>query len=546
MVGEVGLAYAEQTFDGRLQFVIDPNATHRIVNGRENHHRGFVRIVIDNFFVHLEQVAILLFYHIFAQAFDGVFEVQINRQTRSINAETGIATLFGCTRSHVARHQVAERRIATLQIEIAVFVGNVGRFFLAGTYSLSIFFLFRHPNAAIVAQRFRHQRQFRLEFAVYRNTCRVNLCKTRICEIGTFAIHLHGSRTVRSHSVGRKEERVAIAARANNDCMSEETFDFARHQIACNDAACPTVDNNHIQHFVACVHFHRTFFNLTAQCRIGAQQQLLAGLSFGIERARHLCATERTIVEQAAVFTRKRHTLRHTLVDNIVRHFGQAIHIGFAGAIVATLNRVVEQTIHRVAIILIVFSRIDTALCSDRMRTARRILNAEIQHIKPEFAQRGSCRSAGKSRTNDNNVETAFVGRIHQFLVCLVICPFFGQRSFRNFGSNILVVSNDRFDCFFCSASHFFGSVFGCFDSLFGGFVLNHFLYSFAHSFYHCFNSRHSRFYRTFFFLCHIIYCVIYFFTITCNLLPTTSRSSKPLPQQTSTLPTSKRCCRCT
>ena len=55
----------------------------------------------------------------------------------------------------------------------------------------------------------------------------------------------------------------------------------------------------------------------------------------------------------------------YTLVDDIVAYLSQAVDIGLAGTVVTTLHGVIEQTIDRVAVVLIVLCCVDTALCSD-------------------------------------------------------------------------------------------------------------------------------------------------------------------------------------
>ena len=54
---------------------------------------------------------------------------------------------------------------------------------------------------------------------------------------------------------------------------------------------------------------------------------MLSGLPARIKGARHLCATEGSVVEQPAVFTREGHALGDTLIDNVDRHCGEAIHL---------------------------------------------------------------------------------------------------------------------------------------------------------------------------------------------------------------------------
>ena len=91
--------------------------------------------------------------------------------------------------------------------------------------------------------------------------------------------------------------------------------------------------------------------DLPLQRLVGAEQQLLARLPAGVERARHLRAAERAVVEVAAVFARERHALRHALVDDVDADLRQAVDVGFARAEIAALHRVVEQAVDAVAVV---------------------------------------------------------------------------------------------------------------------------------------------------------------------------------------------------
>jgi hypothetical protein len=106
-----------------------------------------------------------------------------------------------------------------------------------------------------------------------------------------------------------------------------------------------------------------------------------------VERARHLRAAERSVVEQAAVFTRERHALRDALVDDVHRRLGQAIDVGLAGAIVAALDGVVEQAIHAVAVVAVVLGGVDAALRGDAVGAARAVVNEERLHGVAELAE---------------------------------------------------------------------------------------------------------------------------------------------------------------
>src|SRR5206468_1331813 len=81
------------------------------------------------------------------------------------------------------------------------------------------------------------------------------------------------------------------------------------------------------------------------------------------------------------------------------------------------LHRVVKKPVDAVAIVLIILGGVDSALRRDRVCPARRILEAEAAHLVTEFAESGSCRSTGESRTNNDDRMTAFIGRINQLHV---------------------------------------------------------------------------------------------------------------------------------
>src|SRR5258708_11354005 len=98
------------------------------------------------------------------------------------------------------------------------------------------------------------------------------------------------------------------------------------------------------------------------------EQQLLAGLASWVERARHLRAAEAAVVEQAAVLTRERHALRDALVDDVDRQLGEPIHVRLACAVVATLDRVVEEAVGALAGVWIVLRPGGAALRRGRVR----------------------------------------------------------------------------------------------------------------------------------------------------------------------------------
>ena len=184
---------------------------------------------------------------------------------------------------------------------------------------------------------------------------------------------------------------------------------------------------------MAWVALHRTGCDLLVEGCIGAQQKLLSRLAAGIERTRYLRAAERTVGQQAAVFAGERNALAHALIDDQVGNLGQTVDVGFAGAVVAALDRVVEQAVYRVVVVLVVLGGVDTALGCDRVGAAGRILNAEYFDVVTQFAERSGCGSASETRTDNNDVEFALVGGAYDFDSCLMVAPLFGQSTGRNF-----------------------------------------------------------------------------------------------------------------
>ena len=84
------------------------------MDGRIDHHRRFVGVVVGNLFVHLEKIAVLLLHYIFAQTADGIVEVEENGEPRIVYPKAGVTAFFGCTARHVARYEVTKGGVTTL------------------------------------------------------------------------------------------------------------------------------------------------------------------------------------------------------------------------------------------------------------------------------------------------------------------------------------------------------------------------------------------------------------------------------------------------
>ena len=157
--------------------------------------------------------------------------------------------------------------------------------------------------------------------------------------------------------------------------------DIAGEQVARHDTARMAIHDHDVKHLFEGMHLHALERHLTLQRRIRAEQQLLTSLATCVERARHLCAAERAVCEEATVLAGKRDALRHTLVDNVHRQLREPVDVRLTGAEVATLDRVVEQSADGITVVLIILRGVDTALRSNRMRAARRVVVHETGHV---------------------------------------------------------------------------------------------------------------------------------------------------------------------
>ena len=170
VVREVGLTDSVQTRDRGHQVVVNPDTTHGVVYGGEDLHRLLVGAYVGDLLIHIEEVAITLLDDILTQTLDSGLEIEEYRETRLVHTETGIATLLGGTRSNVARYEVTECGVTTLQVVVAILLLDVRRLERTGTQGLYVLELLRNPDTTVVTQRLRHQRQLRLLRTVYGDT----------------------------------------------------------------------------------------------------------------------------------------------------------------------------------------------------------------------------------------------------------------------------------------------------------------------------------------------------------------------------------------
>ena len=243
-----------------------------------------------------------------------------------------------------------------------------------------------------------------------------------------------GRRDVAAHGVGRQVEHAAVAAGGHDDGVRLVAFQLAGDQVAHDDAARLAVDEHQVQEFLADVELDVAQAHLAHHGLVGAQQQLLARLAAGVERARNLGAAEGAVLQESAVVAREGHAQGHALVDDVHRDLGQAVHVGLAGAEVPALDGVVEQALHAVAVVGVVLGGVDAALGRDAMGAAGAVLPGEGMHVVAELGQGGGGGAAGQAGAHHDDLVLPLVGRVHQLHVELVVVPLLFDGAGRNLG----------------------------------------------------------------------------------------------------------------
>jgi hypothetical protein len=193
----------------------------------------------------------------------------------------------------------------------------------------------------------------------------VDLREAGIAEVGALAVGTPRRGDVTPHRVRREEEDVPVATGREDDGVGEVRLDLAGHHVPGNDPAGSPVGDDQVDHLVPAVHGDGLLGDLALEGLVGADEQLLAGLSAGVEGAGDLHAAERAVVEHAAVLAGEGHPLCDALVDDGGRDLGEPVHVRLAGTEVAALDGVVEQAVRRVVVVLVVLRGVDPALGGD-------------------------------------------------------------------------------------------------------------------------------------------------------------------------------------
>ena len=445
VVGEVRLTQDKQAREIRHEVIVHPEAAHRVVHGGIDAHRHLVGVLGGDLVVDVEEIAVALAHAVFAEPLDGVGEVEVHAEAALTDSPALVAHTLGGAGRDVTRAEIAEARIDALEIVVAILLRDRPR--RLETVLLAL----RHPDAAVVAERLRHQGQLRLVFAADRDARRVDLRVARVRHAGAALVGAPDRGDVRAAGVGGEIEDIAVAARREHDGVGRVAGDLTGHEVADDDALRLAIDDDEVEHLAVSVELDGAGTDHARQRGVRAEQQLLAGLAAGIERAAHLGAAERAVGEQAAVFTGERHALGHALVDDVDGHLGETVNVGLARTVVAALDRVVEQPVNRVAVVLVILRGVDASLRGDGVRAPRAVVEHEVLHLVAQLGEGRRRGGAGQAGADDDDLVLPLVGRVDELDVALVLAPLVGERAGGNLGVEFghdgnSLVGGDRLD----------------------------------------------------------------------------------------------------
>ena len=151
-------------------------------------------------------------FNLLSRRFEAVTLLSRRHFHRFANTVAIIADRLGIARCHITRHEVTKAGILAFEVIVALVLRNMLR-------AARIAFLFRHPNAAVIAQTLAHQRQLGLVMARHRNTGRVNLRKAWIGKISAFFMAAPRCGRIRIFGIGRQIINISIATGGQHDSV---------------------------------------------------------------------------------------------------------------------------------------------------------------------------------------------------------------------------------------------------------------------------------------------------------------------------------------
>ena len=246
---------------------------------------------------------------------------------------------------------------------------------------------------------------------------------------GTTLVGAPGRGDIAATGIGGEVEDIAIAAGTEQHGIGCMALDFSRDEVAGDDPLGMPIDENKVEHLRVLVHLHPAKSNLGAQRGIGSEEKLLSGLAPCVEGSGNLGSSKGTVGQLSAVFSGKGYSLGDAFIDDIAADLGEAIDIGLAGAKIPALDGVVKKTPDTVTIVLVVLGGVDAPLGGDAVGAEGAVLKTEAINLVTEFRKGSGGGGSGEPRSDNNDVEFPFVGRIDQLRVVLEVGPLLLERT---------------------------------------------------------------------------------------------------------------------
>src|SRR5262249_48988821 len=105
--------------------VVHPQSPHGVMDCGINPHRRFVGVLSGDLLVDIEKISVTLANRVLAQTRDGIGKIKINTAATRADTTALVAHFLGGAGSDVARSQISEARIFSLEVIIAIRVGDL-------------------------------------------------------------------------------------------------------------------------------------------------------------------------------------------------------------------------------------------------------------------------------------------------------------------------------------------------------------------------------------------------------------------------------------
>ena len=123
-----------------------------------------------------------------------------------------------------------------------------------------------------------------------------------------------------------------------------------------------------------------------------------------------------------------------TLIDDRITHLGETINVRFAGAEIATLDRIVEKPVNAVAVVRVIFRGVNSPLGRNAVRPPRTVLVTERFNLVALLGEGRGSRATSQPGADDDDLEAAAIVRRDQLGIVLMPAPLLREGAMRDLG----------------------------------------------------------------------------------------------------------------